>query len=276
MGVSIAGEGGGLHDRPCDRRPRARRRRAARLGHNAVMRVLIAGATGAVGRVLARLLVADGHQVFGTTRRPERAAMLASLGVEPLVVDVFDPPALSAAARHAAPDAVVHQLTDLPNTLAPAAMPAALERNARIREVGTAHLLEALAQTPARRLVVQSIAFIYGPTPPPHREDDALNVEAEDPAAKQSATAVQTMEQLCLAAAVEALVLRYGYFYGPHTWFSAPPGGCAVHVEAAAHAARLALTNGAAGIYNVAEPGGSVVVDKAQRDLHWDHGFRQS
>lgn len=236
--------------------------------------VFIAGASGAIGRVLAQLLVADGWRVVGTTRRAERARDLAALGVEPVVVDVFDAEALAAAAKRAQPDAAVHQLTDLPRTLDPAAMPQALERNARIRELGTRNLLRALEGTPARRLVVQSIAFAYAPSSGPCGEEQPLNTEAADPLAARTARALQAMEGMCLAAPIQAVILRYGRLYGPNTWFDAPQGGCPVHVEAAADAARRALRLGAPGVYNVAEPEGDVRTDKVRRELGWDAAFR--
>ena len=76
------------------------------------MHILIAGATGVVGRRIVPLLVADGHQVTGLTRSPGRAAALRALGAEPVVTDVVDREGLIAAVRSAAPDVVVHQLTD--------------------------------------------------------------------------------------------------------------------------------------------------------------------
>ena len=100
-------------------------------------RILIAGATGAVGKPLCRLLVADGWQVVGTTRKPDRASELRALGVEPRVVDVFDAEALRMALLTTRPEIVIHQLTDLPPGLDPAQLEAGRARNARLREEGT-------------------------------------------------------------------------------------------------------------------------------------------
>ena len=80
-------------------------------------RVFVAGATGAIGRILCRLLVADGWQVIGTTRKAEGADNLKALGVEPAVVDVFDADALRRVVLAVQPTAVIHQLTDLPKQL---------------------------------------------------------------------------------------------------------------------------------------------------------------
>lgn len=236
--------------------------------------VVVAGAAGAIGQVLVRLLVADGWRVFGTTRSSERGEALAALGVEPVVLDVFDLPALRDAAQRIRPAALVHQLTDLPAVPDPALMREALPRNARIRKEGTRNLLAAFSDASLRRVVVQSIAFAYAPGTRPYSEEAPLNTNAPDPTAARSARAVATMERLVLDSHVDGLVLRYGRLYGPRTWTDAAPGGCAVHVEAAAHAARRALTMGTCGIYNVAEPGGDVDVRRAVAELHWDPAFR--
>ena len=93
--------------------------------------------------------------------------MLRALGVEPAIVDVFDEALLFEAVRKAEPDVVVHQLTDLPPALDPARMADALVRNARIRDVGTRNLVAAAVAAGAKRMVAQSLAFVYAPPPSP-------------------------------------------------------------------------------------------------------------
>lgn len=240
-------------------------------------RVFVAGASGAIGRVLCRLLVMDGWRVTGTTRKPESAQALKALGVEPAIVDMFDGAALHAAVVNAAPVAVVHQLTDLPREFDPVALRAALERNAMLREVGTKHLTDACIAAGVRTVVAQSIAFAYAPGPKPLAESAPLDVDAADPVAARTARAVRTLEQLVLGGPFRGVVLRYGRLYGPGTWSATPsPMGCAVHVEAAADAALRALTRGEAGCYNIAEPDGAVAVDRASALLHWSPAFRSS
>jgi nucleoside-diphosphate-sugar epimerase len=228
-------------------------------------RILIAGATGAVGIPLSHLLVADGWQVTGTTRKPARAAELRALGVDPVVVNVFDADALRDAVLAAQPDVVIHQLTDLPPGLDPAQMEAGRVRNARIREEGTRNLVAAAIAAGAKRMIAQSIAFAYAPGPTPYHEDAPL-----DP----SASAVASLEQQVLGAPLIGIVLRYARFYGPGTGFDKPAAGGAVHVEAAADAARRAVTQGAKGIYNIAEPCDTLSTAKAQADLAWSASFR--
>jgi nucleoside-diphosphate-sugar epimerase len=229
-------------------------------------RIFIAGATGAVGRPLSRLLVADGWHITGTTRKLARATELRAWGVEPVIVDVFDAATLHAAVLAARPDIVIHQLTDLPYGLPAAEMEAARVRNARIREEGTRNLVAAAVASGAKRLIAQSIAFAYAPGPTPYDEEAPL-----DP----SARAVTSLEQQVLDSPMVGIVLRYGRFYGPGTGVDKPPAGGAVHVDAAADAARRAVTRGTKGIYNVAEPGDALSSAKAHAELGWSADFRE-
>lgn len=229
-------------------------------------RVFVAGASGAIGRVLCALLAGDGWRVAGTTRSPGMASALRDLGVEPIVVDVYDREALIRAAALAEPQVVVHQLTDLPKEYSPAGIAAARAGNARIREIGTANLVAAAIEAGARRIVAQSIAFAYAPGPRPHAEDAPL-----DPARVPGVT---RLEELILGCGLEGIVLRYGRLYGPRTWFSVATGESPVHVDAAADAARRALTRGAPGAYNIAEDDGVVSSAKARRELGWSPDFR--
>lgn len=235
--------------------------------------IFIAGASGAVGRPLCRLLVSDGWRVIGTTRSAERAAALRALDVEPVQVDVFDSQRLTDVLVAARPDVVIHQLTDLPPGLDPSRMEEAGVRNARMRDEGTRNLVAAAVAAGVKRLIAQSIAFAYAPGAQPFREDSPLNVD-EPGRPGASARSARNLEQQVLAAPLEGIVLRYGRFYGPGTGFDAPPPGGPLHVEAAADAARLAVTRGAHGVYNIAEPDGTVSSEKAVAHLGWSPGFR--
>ena len=226
----------------------------------------VAGASGAIGAVLCRLLLQDGWRVVGTTRSGERAERLRSLGVIPVVLDVFDRQALVDAVRGAAPEVVVHQLTDLPKQATPEGMAAARARNARIREAGTENLVAAATAAGAKRIVAQSIAFAYLRGPQPYTEASPLD--------SSSYSSVVTLEGLVLGSGAVSIVLRYGRLYGPNTWATSPPANGPVHVHAAADAARKAMTLGSHGVYNVAEDDGFVSSEKAKRDLHWSPAFR--
>jgi nucleoside-diphosphate-sugar epimerase len=237
------------------------------------MRIFLAGATGAIGRRLVPLLVQAGHQVTGSTRSVEKAAGLRAAGVMPVVLDALKADAVQAAVLGARPEVLIHQLTDLPQQFDPARMTEALERNARIRIEGTRNLIEAARATGVRRVVAQSIAFAYAPGPEPHGESDPL--DPGEGSARVTAEGVATLESLTTTApGIEGIVLRYGRLYGTGTWAPAPSGRTHVHVDAAAHAAFLAVSRGSPGIYNIADDDGSVAIAIARQELGWNPEFR--
>ena len=172
------------------------------------MRVFLAGATGAIGRRMLPLLLRAGHQVTGTTRSAEKARELERAGAVPAVVDVFDAQAIAAAVVAARPDAIIHQLTDLPHEFDQARVAASYASNARIRTEGTRNLVAAAHAASARRIVAQSIAFAYAPGGEPHPESDPLNLS--DPRRAVTVNGAAEMERQLFASGVEAVVLRYG------------------------------------------------------------------
>lgn len=239
------------------------------------MKVFLAGAAGAIGRRLAPLLLEAGHTVVGTTRSGEKASELKARGVVAVVVDVFDATALRDAVERARPEVVIYQLTDLPKVYEPDRWSDVLARNGRLRGEGTANLVAAAKAAGARRLIAQSIAFAYAPGVEPHAESDPLAAAEGDQPSAVTARGVRALEHAVLGAAgLDGIVLRYGRLYGPGTWHMAPSGRGALHVDAAAQAALLALTRGAAGVYNIAEPDGAVTIDKAQLELGFNPAFR--
>ena len=240
---------------------------------NLEKRVFIAGATGAIGKRLCQLLVVDGWHVIGTTRHVNKQALLRSLGVEPVVVDVFDEVTLKRVLIEAQAQYVVHQLTDLPPALDPQLMPAARTRNARLREEGTRNLIAAATMSRCKRMVAQSIAFAYAPGEMPYNESSSLDLHTNDPAMLQTVNAVHSLEQQVLNAPFAGVVLRYGRLYGPGTGFDHANGKASLHVDAAADAARRALSDGQ-GIYNIAEEDGTVSCIKAKAELNWSAEFR--
>lgn len=236
------------------------------------MRVFVAGLSGAIGRRLMPLLREAGHDVTGMTRSAAVAREFEAAGVRAVVADVFDADALKRAVVDARPEIVMHQLTDLPRVLADEAqLAAAYPRNARIRTEGTRNLVAAANAASARRFIVQSAAFAYAPGHQPHVETDPLNLV--DGPRLVTVRAAADMERQVLESGMEPVVLRYGLLYGPGTWSDGPARKPPVHVDAAAHAAVLALT-GKPGIFNIADDDGTVSIDKARREWWFDPGFR--
>jgi len=192
------------------------------------VRIFMAGASGVIGSRLVPLLVLAGHEVAGMTRSPTKVGALRALGATPVVCDVYDAPALRAAVASYRPDAVVHQLTDLPDDAARIAERA--QANNRIRREGTANLVAAARAAGARHLVAQSVAW-------------------ELPAA--GAGAVEELERTVLAAG--GVVLRYGRLYGPGTYYEADaPPHPRIHVDEAALRTAAAL-DAPSGVVTVAE-----------------------
>jgi nucleoside-diphosphate-sugar epimerase len=235
------------------------------------MRVFLAGATGAIGRRLVPLLLAQGHHVTGMVRTSERADAVRALGAEPAVADALDFDGVCGAVREARPEAVIHQLTSLPRRIDPRKIEREFELNDRLRSEGTRHLVQAAEAAGVSRIVAQSIAFAYAPGPPGtvHAEQDPLFLQAPKSFAR-SARAVHDLETTVIGAG--GLVLRYGYFYGPGTSISRhgsigedlarrrlPIVGSGqgvwsfIHVDDAAQATVAALSAGESGAYNVVD-----------------------
>ena len=235
------------------------------------MRVFVAGASGAIGKPLVRQLVAAGHEVTGTTRREEKAEEIRAAGAEAVVCDVYDAEALTAAVVAARPEAVIHALTALPEKFEPRSD--YLRETNRVRTEGTRNLLAAARAAGARRFVAESVCFFYRPEGDWVKDEEAPLNDAASGRQGEAIAAIVAMERQVLEAeAMEGLVLRLGWLYGPGTYL-APGGSSAVetlkrrypvvgagtgtfsylHVEDAASAFLAALERGAPGAYNVAD-----------------------
>ncbi|MGA0566398.1 NAD-dependent epimerase/dehydratase family protein [Rathayibacter sp. KR2-224] len=204
------------------------------------MRILLAGATGAIGRQLTPALVAAGHEVWGTTRSAAKAHVIETEGGHPVVMDAYDPRSVEAAFETSGPDAVIHQLTDLAEY--------DLAANARIRIEGTRTLVDAAVRHGVERMLAQSISWVVP-------DGDSLATE-DEPYRSGVTPGVPELEQAVLELPL-GVVLRYGQFYGPGTWRSSSAAesqsaleraltpmsevGSFVHVADAAWAAVLAL-----------------------------------
>jgi nucleoside-diphosphate-sugar epimerase len=236
------------------------------------MRVFLAGATGVIGRRLVPMLLAEGHNVTGMTRSTEKAKLLRDAGAEAVVADALDGAAVNTAVLEAEPEAVIHQLTSLPQRIDPRHIERDFVLNDRLRSEGTRLLVAAAHAAGARRIVAQSIAFAYAPSTPGtlHTERDLMLLAQAPRAFKRSAQALSDLESTVLGA--EGIVLRYGYFYGPGSSISAagsmvddlarrrlPIVGRGtgvwsfIHIDDAARATVRALDHEGPRIYNVVD-----------------------
>jgi nucleoside-diphosphate-sugar epimerase len=178
--------------------------------------ILVAGATGVIGRRLVPLLVKAGHTVSGTTRHAGKAAGLEEAGATPIVIDVYEADALREAVAEAAPEVVFHQLTDLAAE--------DFTANNRLRVEGTRNLVDAAKAAGVQKMIAQSIAWIYVPGDAPAVEGDPLDPNA--PPYKGVAALEEAVRKM-----PHGVVLRYGALYGPDTWY-APDGAIAARVRA--------------------------------------------
>ena len=233
------------------------------------MKVLLAGASGAVGTPLTRTLIAAGHDVVGITRSEANAERLRAGGAEVVVADVLDRGNLLAAVRDVRADAVVHQLTALGTTK----MREAMRGTNALRTTVTTHLLAAARAVGAHRFLTQSIVFGYGYRdhgPRVITEDDPFGEPVPGMIGPAIAAMRSTEEQVFSADGMEGIALRYGLFYGQDSFIRmivnlvrkrrlpvpSSGGGFAtfVYLEDAAAATVAALENGRAGqAYNIVD-----------------------
>jgi 2-alkyl-3-oxoalkanoate reductase len=235
------------------------------------MKILVAGGTGAIGRPLIAEFLGKGHAVVVLTRSPEKAQVLVGQGVEPAIADVFDPDAVKAVLDRARPEVVIEQLTSLPRTYTREALSAAAAFNNRLRLEGGANVLAAAQLAGVRRYVRQSIAFWAIPGHGLADEATPLAFEGSPYVAADARTIKELEYRLVGNPILEGIALRYGFFYGPGTWFH-PDGDVArqvrqqqfpivgngegvwswLHIEDAAMATVAAAERGNPGVYLVA------------------------
>jgi nucleoside-diphosphate-sugar epimerase len=235
------------------------------------MKIFVAGGTGAIGRPLLARLLAQGHSVVALTRSTENVEALVEQGIEPAIADVFDPDAVKGVVARTKPELVIEQLTALPRNYTRESMMAAAPLNTRIRLEGGANVLAAALAAGVRRYVRQSIASWAVPGSGLADEETPLAFDAS-PAVAAEARVVAELEQRLLANPnIEGIAMRYGFFYGPGTWFS-PDGDVGrqvrerqfpiigngegvwswLHIEDAAIATAAAAEQGNPGIYVIA------------------------
>ena len=183
------------------------------------MKIFVAGAAGAIGRPLIKSIRLAGHTTFGMVRSQSSSASVSDSGAEPVIADALDAASVSAAVAKVRPDVIVNELTSLPKRYTPTDMKAAAERDARVRLEGNKNLIAAAQQTHVRRFLVQSTGFWYAPGEGLADEGETFAYGAS-PAVADGAQHYAELEAMTLGRTeFEAVALRYGFFYGPFTWF---------------------------------------------------------
>ncbi len=238
------------------------------------MRVLVAGASGAIGRRLVSKLVDAGHIVAGMTHTPSKAGQVRAMGADPVIVDALDPAAVTAAVRDLRPDVIVNELTAIPARLNIRKYDQEFALTNRLRTEGTDNLIAAAVEMGVRRFISQSFApLVYA------RQGSAVKTEDDPmdsnppPALRKTLNAIQHLEAATLGIpGIPGIVLRYGAFYGPGTSFGEGGFGLEdlrrrkipvvgngtaiwsfIHIDDAAEATLAAVEGGDPGIYNIAD-----------------------
>lgn len=235
------------------------------------MRVFVAGATGAIGRPLVLRLVEAGHDVIGMTSTPANTGVVEAAGARPVVCDALDQEELRRVVAEARPEVVISQLTRLPREYNPRKIDYGPTNRARAE--GGHNLIVAARAAGARRFITQSIAFIYAPEGGMVKDEEARPwADAPEPFGSGAGPTLDHEREATGAEGLAGLVLRYGQFYGPGTYY-ASDGSLAeqvrkrrfpivgrgegrfsfCHVEDAAAATVAAVRRGAPGIYNVVD-----------------------
>lgn len=193
------------------------------------MKVLIAGATGAIGHPLVHHMKIARHTVYGITQSEDHAKELASNHIFPIVLNVLDRDAVFAAVKEVQPDVIVDMLTSLPKEYTPEAMQNAAEKDAKIRLEGGANLQKAAEQFGVKRYIAQSSGFFYAPGDGLADENTPFAFDAT-PGIAAGAKIYAEIEKRVLNAKFDGVALRFGFFYGPGTWFY-PNGNVADQVR---------------------------------------------
>lgn len=233
------------------------------------MKILVAGASGAIGQPLVDLIIQEGHETYAIARSKEKALLLAGKGAKPVLLNIMDREAVFSSMAAIKPDVVIDMLTHLPKEYTPEAMQHASIEDAKIRMEGGGYLHGAAELHGVKRYIVQSCGFWYAPGTGLAVERDPFAFQATPGIASGTRLYSQIEQRALESIKVEGVALRFGFFYGEGTWFH-KNGSVAeqvrkkqfpiigdgkgvwnfIHIEDAAKAARTAIYS-ATGIYNI-------------------------
>ena len=230
------------------------------------MRVMVVGASGAIGTRLLPQLSDRGHEVIGTFRSPGNAERVRALGGQPVALDLLDGRAVREAVLKAEPEAIIHQATALAAVRFGRSLDRSFAPTNRLRTEGTDALLAAAREAGVRRFVAQSFAsYRYAREGGPVKtEDDPLD-PAPPAMARETNAAMRHLDEAVTNAG--GIALRYGGFYGAANDGLIQPvrkrqfpiigegGGISsfIHLDDAAAATVLALGHDGAALYNIVD-----------------------
>jgi len=234
------------------------------------MKIFVGGATGAIGYHLVTNLLDAGFEVFGMTHSQKGFEQLNQQGAEAIMLDALDTDSVQRNIQQIKPEAVIDQLTALPKDYTRESMKAASEKDTRLRLEGGGNLLAAAKAAGVNRYIIQSSAFFYAPGAGLADEDTAFAFNASPVIVASTRTYAELENRLLNLTNLEGIALRYGFFYGPGTWFHEggnmadqvraqdfPVIGAGtgvwsfVHIDDAAAATVRAVTQGKPGAYNI-------------------------
>ena len=233
------------------------------------MKIFVAGASGAIGQPLVAELIRHGHSVTGMTHSAVGAERLRKVGATVAHVSAFDAAGLEETLRHSSAEVVIDELTALPKH--PSELAAALPGDRKLRIEGGGNLFRAAQATGVRRYIQQASGFFLKPGNGLADESESLAVDASPGVALSARTYAELEARLFCALAIEGVALRYGFFYGPNTWYHPNEASADqvrkqetpiigkgegvwswVHIDDAALATVAALT-APTGIYNIVD-----------------------
>ena len=190
------------------------------------MKVFVAGASGAIGQPLLAELIRNGHEVTGMTNSEAGAKILREYGVHVAIANALDKDAVESVLHASGAEAVIDELTLIPKI--PSDLPAYAERDQKLRIEGGGNLHRVALASGVRRYIQQSSGYFLEANGDLADEDSPFVLNAS-PLIASYAQMYAHLEQRALQS-MEGVALRYGYFYGPNTWY-APDGGVADQVR---------------------------------------------